>query len=468
MARMVLQNAVYHQLFGDGSDEEHEQAPSRKRTRCWLKTHFATLSEEQFESHLRMSRACFSWIHEIIKPMILHLRCMNSQTTSRLDELRAFALSAYEIGVYQAPKQGGRPWSFTTEEELAITMIFLSTGNSEGVVERQCGAAPASLWRIVRRVCMALDVVGRPRFVHWPTSARQWKELADGFFAASRGRMYGAVGAIDNTHISVKLPRNARDGAIDRTASWSIHIQAVCSADWRILSWRVGDMGSRQDSGVLQASALWRAQEGGGAIIPKGHFLIGDAGFPCRPWLMVPWSRRNNGQLTPRKLHFNKIFCGQRVVVEQLFGILKSKWQVLCSVRQFANFHTPKAMMLYSTAVAVIHNAMLQFGDITPNALFRKANELQGGGWYSHRDRLLHKTTTFQDIASTELHGKQSHHRDHTRKGFEILGKLMDAVVPPGPGEAPEKNPAETTTNTRGSEGQSGGRDVLTDEDESN
>jgi hypothetical protein len=69
-----------------------------------------------------------------------------------------------------------------------------------------------------------------------------------------------------------------------------------------------------------------------------GCFLIADAGFPCGPWLLVPWSKRNNGDLDARTLQFNKVLCGQRVVIEQLLEIMKSKWQILCPVRQFATF----------------------------------------------------------------------------------------------------------------------------------
>jgi len=426
----LLRIAIVEEFLDEESDSEQDKPRrGRKRALCWLRSHFADLDDKQFKTHFRISRGCFEWLHEMICPLILHLRCLNSVKECGFADLRSFAQEAVDTSVFRRPAETGRAWAFSTQEELAILLLFLSTGSSEAVIDRQVGASPTSIWRIIRRVSTALVVIGKPKFLGWPTSASEWHECALGFFAASRGLMNGAVGAIDNTHIDVKLPLRERDASIDRTGSWTIHIQAVCTAGWRILSWRVGDVGSRQDSGVLQASCLWQAQEAGRPFIPTGCFLIGDAGFPCRPWLLVPWSKRNNGELDARKLQFNKVFCGQRVVIEQLFGIMKSKWQILCRVRQYANFHSPESMRLFATCTAVLHNAALEFGDLTPSKLFVKAEQIRGLSFYSTRKILVERTVQDQDKARAELVGKGSWHRDHTKAGFAILQSLMDRVL---------------------------------------
>jgi hypothetical protein len=54
------------------------------------------------------------------------------------------------------------------------------------------------------------------------------------------------------------------------------------------------------------------------------YHLIGDSAFPLRSWLITPYSRRNN--LTRREKHHNFCLSGDRVCIENTFGILKGRW----------------------------------------------------------------------------------------------------------------------------------------------
>jgi len=326
--------------------------------------------------------------------------------------------------------QSNKSFTYTTEEELGITLLFLSTGVSEQTLLRQIGSSPRTLWRIIKRVVCCLCTLGAPRYIYWPRTQEEWTEVADEFYAASRGRMYGAAGAIDNTHIDVKLSKDERMGAVDRNGQFTIHVQAVCTAGWRILSWRVGDAGSRQDSGVLQESQLWKAQEESSSpVIPQGLFLIGDAGFPCRTWLLTPWSQRQNGDVTPDQIRFNRIFCSQRVVIEQLFGIMKAQWQVLCHVRQYAQWHTLAAMRHYSMAAAVLHNVAIANGDVTPAQLFKKAQAIQHNTFEERLQSLLEKNRSTQSGLQSAVEHLSSSHRKRTEAGFKLLSTVTEEVL---------------------------------------
>jgi hypothetical protein len=43
--------------------------------------------------------------------------------------------------------------------------------------------------------------------------------------------------------------------------------------------------GSRHDSRVLQNSPVWQFYEAGG----HNAVVLGDSGYPCRPWLLTPF-----------------------------------------------------------------------------------------------------------------------------------------------------------------------------------
>ncbi len=52
----------------------------------------------------------------------------------------------------------------------------------------------------------------------------------------------------------------------------------------------------------------------------------GDSGYPLQPWLMTPFGVPN----TEPRQRYNRSHARARVLVEQTFGILKSRFRCLC------------------------------------------------------------------------------------------------------------------------------------------
>lgn len=57
------------------------------------------------------------------------------------------------------------------------------------------------------------------------------------------------------------------------------------------------------------------------------YFMVGDAGFPLRPYLTIPYSRL--ARYTPMQRVFNFRLSGARRIVECAFGLMAGKWQAL-------------------------------------------------------------------------------------------------------------------------------------------
>ena len=100
-------------------------------------------------------------------------------------------------------------------------------------------------------------------------------------------------------------------------------MQAVCDANLRFTNVVAKWPGSTHDSFVLKDSELWEAYE---SRCLKGH-ILGDGGYPSRNWLLTPY--RN--PVTDAQKKYNYAHIRTRVLIEQAFGQLKRRFNILYS-----------------------------------------------------------------------------------------------------------------------------------------
>ena len=82
--------------------------------------------------------------------------------------------------------------------------------------------------------------------------------------------------------------------------------------------------GSVHDARVLRNTSLYHNAESNNLIEPTCH-LLGDAAFPVRSWLLVPF--KDNGYLSVGQQNFNYVLSSNRIVIEQVFGRWKKRFQ---------------------------------------------------------------------------------------------------------------------------------------------
>ena len=63
--------------------------------------------------------------------------------------------------------------------------------------------------------------------------------------------------------------------------------------------------------------------------LPDNFFLIGDMAYPCSNKLLTPYPGTN---LSQRKIILNYYLSQIRVKIEQAFGFMTNKWQILENV----------------------------------------------------------------------------------------------------------------------------------------
>ncbi|KAG7172991.1 nuclease HARBI1-like 6, partial [Homarus americanus] len=74
--------------------------------------------------------------------------------------------------------------------------------------------------------------------------------------------------------------------------------------------------------GLTQPTAYFSVAEAGDFL---DTYMLGDSGYPLEPFLMTPFGNPS----TPAEVRYNRSHTKIRVVVEQTFGILKSRFRCL-------------------------------------------------------------------------------------------------------------------------------------------
>lgn len=140
---------------------------------------------------------------------------------------------------------------------------------------------------------------------------------------------------------------------------------ALVYADYRFQAIQVGDFGRTSDGGVYAGSELGKEMDNGTLEVPPDMWLpdaaelgevpfvmVGDAAFPLKKYLMRPYPGQN---LTHQKRIFNYRLSRARMVVENAFGILASRWRIF---QQRINLH-PKHVDTLVVAACILHNYLL-------------------------------------------------------------------------------------------------------------
>ncbi|XP_053956346.1 uncharacterized protein LOC128861998 [Anastrepha ludens] len=183
-------------------------------------------------------------------------------------------------------------------EKLALTLRFLSTGESYVSLDYQTRLSKSSISSIV------------PEF---PNSNSEWEAIAKEF--AVKWQFPNCIGALDGTR--------------------SIILLALVDANSKFIFVDVGCNGRSNDAGVFLQSKLRDVLQEEKEI-PKAssigndrrlpYVVVGDDAFPLQMHLMKPYPYHTQCQ---EKQVFNQRLSHARHVVEHAFGILSNRFRVL-------------------------------------------------------------------------------------------------------------------------------------------
>ena len=235
-----------------------------------------------------------------------------------------------------------------------------------------CNFTPVVLFAIVKKY--------REECIAAPTDTQSWRDIADKFY--TRWNFPHAVGALDGKHIRIKKPANSGSIYFNYKKFFSIVLMGLVDADYKFLWIDTGGVGSSSDAHIYNASDLKKCIEketiglpppeplpGDPSERPTPYFLIGDDAFALSSFMMKPYSKPH--MLIEERV-FNYRLSRARRVVENAFGIMAARWQILLSTIQVE----PKRCQTLVEALVCLHNlCRMRYPTLPPGAVDREDDE---------------------------------------------------------------------------------------------
>jgi hypothetical protein len=252
------------------------------------------------------------------------------------------------------------------KKAVAMVLYRLAKGHAPKDVADKFGVGTATVHVYTHLMC---SILASPRkllkkYIDIPSGNKlqriiaKFKEISD---------IDNFAGAVDGSHI--KLHRKPQ-GRFFPAEYWcrhdfhSILLQGVCDADKLFWDVCVRCPGGTHDATHLRESDLWqklRAHEvlqepvinvGGKEVKP---FIVGDSAYPLSSFLLKPFNNRSTG--TAQQNVFDKHMRKGRVKIENAFGVLKNRFQILKNL----NVQVDKAADVI-VACCVLHNICILAG----------------------------------------------------------------------------------------------------------
>ncbi|XP_071653486.1 putative nuclease HARBI1 [Temnothorax longispinosus] len=219
-------------------------------------------------------------------------------------------------------------------QRLAMTLRFLAAGDSQYSLSFSYRCGQSTVSQILAETTRALVSVLKSVFVNLPANEAEWREVSAGFW--EEWQFPHCVGAIDGKHVQVQAPQASQSVYLNYKKTFSMVLLAVCDAHYNFIMLDVGAEGSQSDGGVFQSSEMGRRLNDGSLNLPNSshlpgtdvdmpYFLVGDAAFPLKPFLMKPYGERN---IPHDKSVYNFRLSRARRVIENAFGILAARWRI--------------------------------------------------------------------------------------------------------------------------------------------
>ncbi|XP_015120747.1 putative nuclease HARBI1 [Diachasma alloeum] len=175
-----------------------------------------------------------------------------------------------------------------------------------------------------------------------------------------------AIGCIDGTHVAIVPPAinhpiHPENIYVNRKGYHSLNVQLICDADFKILNVNARYPGSANDCAIWNDSNIQPLMRRLHNYNGERFYLLGDAGYPLRPWLMTPFKDPLDDS---PEAAFNRVFCCARSIIERVNGILKMRFR--CLLKHRVLHYDPTTAAKITNTCAILHNMAIMDGFLFP------------------------------------------------------------------------------------------------------
>ncbi|XP_063446531.1 putative nuclease HARBI1 [Mytilus trossulus] len=227
--------------------------------------------------------------------------------------------------------------------QVLVSLRYYAKGDFYSEVGDLHGISKASVSRCITRVSKA--IVSEMDNIKFPSTEAEMNVIKRGFYRIAK--VPNVIGAVDGTLIPIIAPKENEPAYVCRKGYHSLNIQAVVDHEMRFTNLVAKFPGSVHDSYIFSNSEL-------GYFFEENNvdgWLLGDSGYGLKKYLLTP--KLNPNTLAEEK--YNKAHSKTRTIVEQAFGVCKSRYRRLHKTGGCLPF-TPDKSAIVVTAVFKLHN----------------------------------------------------------------------------------------------------------------
>ncbi|KAK3865839.1 hypothetical protein Pcinc_028583 [Petrolisthes cinctipes] len=213
--------------------------------------------------------------------------------------------------------------ALTPEQKVLITLRYIATGKMQLCNGDDIGVSQQTVSRVITQTLDALcaqhilkKFIKFPANEHLHQKKEEFREVA-GFPEV--------IGVIDGTHIRIVKPKQFQIEYLNRQSYYSINVQVVFDAKYKIIDLEARWPGSVNDSHILHVCGMKRMFETG--AVPAGCHLLGDSEYDNKTWLLTPYLQPQLGY----QLNYNRAHKKTLSVVERGIDQWKRRFPVLHS-----------------------------------------------------------------------------------------------------------------------------------------
>ncbi|XP_065089161.1 putative nuclease HARBI1 [Ochlerotatus camptorhynchus] len=244
--------------------------------------------------------------------------------------------------------------------KLAAALRFFAEGGYQKGAGNDLfvGVAQPTLSKILTKVIDVFEEHVCATVITFPTNEAEKNSIKMGFF--EKTGFPGVIGCVDGTHVKIFKPRSdVQHLYYNRKGYHSLNVMVVCDHNMIIRYVDANHPGSSHDSFIWNTSSLNDMLETNFMNGERNSWILGDAGYALKPFLITPYRTSGSSQNNELKLRFNQIHSKTRWIVERSFGVLKNVFRCILGARQL-HYKPEKATKIINVCCA-LHNLRIRF-----------------------------------------------------------------------------------------------------------